>query len=87
MRKSTVQGRAQLSVKEWPQCEIVDISFSKMRYFTTTTRNFTVADVSADIKLCLLCKNKVEGEVHFLFDHANYIELKNNVINTTFTNQ
>ena len=40
-----------------------------------------------DRRFCVLCKDKVEDEAHFLFDCPNYTELRRKFINTIFTNE
>ena len=41
--------------------------------------------VPADRRFCVLCKDRVEDEAHFLFDCPNYTELRREFINTIFT--
>ena len=41
----------------------------------------------ADRRFCVLCKDRVEDEAHFLFDCPNYTELRREFINTIFTNE
>ena len=43
--------------------------------------------VPADRRFCVLCKDRVEDEAHFLFDCPNYTELRREFINTIFTNK
>ena len=43
--------------------------------------------VPVDRRFCVLCKDRVEDEAHFLFDCPNYTELRREFINTIFTNE
>ena len=43
--------------------------------------------MAADKKFCVLCKDKVEDEAHFILDCLNYTELRRNFINTIFNNE
>ena len=58
------------------RCDILPLQLETLRW----------QGVPADRRCCVLCKDKVEDEAHFLFDCPNYTELRRDFINTIFTN-